>query len=114
MSSTEDDVGRKRRLEKFYDRHLASLAERLAARGAELIPGGPDEAESWYEPPPERMGDLAEFEFENCAEIMRGWWSAGEFPELAELAGPLAELAVEMEVGEEESDDVSPFVYVMY
>jgi len=107
MSSTEDE----RRARRFYRRHLAPTAERLRARSVRFFALGPDEAESWFEPPPQGSDFFA---LEDLEGALRERWQADGLPELAALASRLAELADALEIREQDSADVSPFVYVMY
>ena len=79
-----------------------------------FFPLGPDpEAESWYEgPPPE--ADFVRLATDDVEAALRERWEAQGLPELAALAGPLLALAASLEVHEEQTPDISPFVYVMY
>ena len=47
-------------------------------------------------------------------EALRALWSAQGLPELAALVPELMAIAGELDVAEEETADISPFVYVMY
>jgi hypothetical protein len=111
MSSTEAD-----RLGRFFDKRLLPLAEKLRARGARFFPMGPDPQASTYYIAPRR--DRPEFcELEDaaaCEKALRDLWEGQKMPELAALAGPILELARQVEIREEESGEISPFVYVMY
>jgi hypothetical protein len=109
MSSTEEA-----KLRAFFREKLVPAAIKLRERGVELFPVGPDpDAESWWEPGPteEEFVELAPEEIE-AALVAR--WQAADLPELVALAEPLMKLARELEVTEEPSSEVSPFVYVMY
>lgn len=109
MSSTDE-----RRLERFYRTRLVPAAEALRARGVSLFPLGPDDAsESWYVGPP-REPKFATLEVEACEDALRELWQENDRPELAALAEELMEIARRLEVRDEDSADVSPFVYVMY
>jgi hypothetical protein len=109
MSSTDD-----RAVERFFLERLVPAAQRLRDRGVRFFATGPEPgAGSWYQGPPAdpdfvRLGE-AEVEA-----ALRERWQAQGLPELALLAGPLLELARSLEVHEEETPDISPFVYVMY
>lgn len=111
MSSTEDA-----RLSKFFDRHLVPLAERLRARGRLPFPLGPDEQSASYyvAPEPGEPGFLELDDPEACERALRALWERRGLPELAALSRPLLELARRLEIREDESGEVSPFVYVMY
>ena len=110
MSSTDE-----KRLRRFYRDHLVPVAERLRARGVSLFPVGPEpEADTWYRPGPSGEAEFVEIEIDDCERLIRELWEARGLPEIAELAGPLMELSRELEQTEEQSSEVSPFVYVMY
>jgi hypothetical protein len=109
MNSTDE-----RAVRRFFTERLVPAAEALRARGVRLFPlGGEAERESWYEGPPAEPDfvTLGEAEVEAA---LREHWRARGLPELAALAGPLLELAASLEVHEEQTPDISPFVYVMY
>jgi hypothetical protein len=110
MSSTEDP-----RLSRFFDRRLVPLAERLRARGHRAFALGPDErSPSYYVAPDPGEPFLELDDAEACERALRELWQRRGLPELAALAGPLLELARKLEVREDDSGEVSPFVYVMY
>jgi len=114
MSST-DERRKDQRLRQYFAQVLVPAADRLRARGVRLMPLGPEpEADTWYVPGPSGEPEFVEFDVEDCERIMRAFWEAQGCHELAEMAGQLAELAQELEIGEEESSDVSPFIYVMF
>ena len=111
MSSTDDA-----RLRRFFERRLAKAAAELRARGVCLIPRGPEpEAETWYEDGPQGDPEFITLDgIEECERALRDLWHRQQLPELAELAGPLIALARRLEVREEDTGEISPFVYVMY
>ncbi|MEO2003489.1 MAG: hypothetical protein ABGY41_05275 [Candidatus Poribacteria bacterium] len=109
MSSTDD-----LRLRRFFRKHLLPAAAKLRARGVSFFPLGPEpEAETWYEGPPTEP-KFTSLNVDECEAALRELWQNQDRPELAELAGELMKLAEHLEIHEEESADVSPFVYVMY
>lgn len=102
------------KLRRFFREQLAPAAAALRERGVELFPMGPDpSAESWWEPAPADP-EFVELDAEAIAPALAERWRAQDLPELAALAESLMELARELEVDEEPSSEVSPFVYVMY
>ena len=109
MSSTDE-----RAIRSFFAERLVPAAERLRNRGVRFFALGPEaDAASWYEGPP------AEADFTTLAEAdvagaLRSRWEREQLPELAALATPLLELAASLEVHEEQTPDISPFVYTMY
>jgi hypothetical protein len=110
MSSTEEN-----RLGRFFDRRLVPLAEKLRARGVRFFPMGPEPEAASYYVPPRRGPEFIELEGPaECEKALRDLWEQRTIPELAALAGPILELAKQIEIREEESGEISPFVYVMY
>jgi hypothetical protein len=110
MSSTDEAA-----LRRFFESQLVPAAKELRDRGVRFFPLGPEpEAETWYEPPPDAEPEFVEIEPEAFAAELRARWAGEGLPELAALAEPLMALAREVEVGEDESAEISPFVYVMY
>lgn len=109
MSSTDED-----KLRSFFREKLAPAASKLRERGVELFPTGPDpDAESWWEPGPTE-DEFVELTPEEIGAALSARWRAAGLPELVALAEPLMELAQELEITEQPSSEVSPFVYVMY
>ena len=109
MSSTDDA-----RLRRFFRKRLAPAAEKLRGRGVSFFPLGPElEADTWYTGPPTEP-KFTSLKVDECEAALRELWQRQDLPELAELAGELMNLAKHLEVQEEESEDISPFVYVMY
>lgn len=110
MSSTDDA-----RLRRFYAERLEPAARRLRERGTQFFPLGPDLAATTYYVAPPTGPDFSSLEDEAaCGAALREMWSSQGLPELAELVPELMALARELEVVEEETADISPFVYVMY
>jgi len=110
MSSTDET-----KLRRFFQRELTPAAEALRKRSVELIPLGPDpERESWWEPAPDGEPEFIEVGPEEFARQLEERWTAQGLPELAALAAPLMALADQLEIHQEQSEEISPFVYVMY
>lgn len=111
MSSTEAD-----RLGRFFDKRMVPLAEKLRARGTRFFPMGPDaQASTYYVAPRRGRPEFTELEgAADCEKALRDLWEEQRIPELTALAGPILELARQVEIREEESGEISPFVYVMY
>lgn len=113
-SAAEAREAREEKLRSFFREHLAPAGTALRERGVELFPMGPDaSAESWWEPAPEGP-EFVELGPGEIAPALAERWRAQGLPELAALAESLMALADELEVEEEPSGEVSPFVYVMY
>lgn len=113
MSATDDAL--RTRLDAFFRDKLAPAAEALRARGVHFYTRGREagSGSAWSAPP---AGE--DFErFDSPAELLTALaeqWRSEGLPELAALAPELAALAEELELSEEDSEEVSPFVYVMY
>jgi hypothetical protein len=110
MSSTEQT-----RLGRFFDKKLVPLAEKLRTRGVRFFPMGPDAQADSYYVAPRRGPEFTLLEGpEDCEKALHDLWDGQKIPELALLAAPLLELARQVEIREEETGEISPFVYVMY
>jgi hypothetical protein len=114
MNLTETE--KEKILRSFYAERLLPLAKITRERGIELFPLSPDEgAASYYK---ERDDDgcyVHEINAEEITAQLKALWSTGELSELAELAEPLTSLAeILREQEEEDSSDVSPFIYAMF
>lgn len=107
MSSIED------RLRAFFAERLVPAAERARARGVSYFPPGPDDEESWYESPPETPAIMEIDDGQFGAKLKQMWQDQGH-PELADLAEAFEELARELELKDDQTEDVSPFMYVMF
>jgi len=108
-----DEVELDKRVARLWERGILPAARRLAARGVGFFPMGPTEEPSWYAEPPSGPDFFAR-EPEELARDLEQLWRQQDLPELAELAGRLAELANEYEIRQQGPEEVSPFVYVMY
>jgi len=102
------------RLRRFFRKRLVPAAEALRARGVSFFPLGPEpEPDSWYTGPPTEP-KFTSLNVDECEAALHELWQGQDLPELAELASEMMNLAKHLEVQEEESEDISPFVYVMY
>lgn len=110
MSSTNGD--REQLALRFYRDSLVPAAMQLRARGARLLPDGPDASASTYyvtrAPREEYVFDLAI----PLEEVLRSQWK--DYPELAALVEELSRLARELRWPNEESAEVSPLIYAMF
>jgi hypothetical protein len=117
----ERDADRDRSASAFFREVLVPVALRERARGREFFSLRPDAAaESYYVEPTKRAMESEDFELrasESIEEFVRelaALWSSEGREELAAMAPRLAALASEVREDEEQSDDVSPFMYVMF
>ncbi len=102
MSSTDDRSDpsmSQRRLHEFYRQRLVPVADALRKGGVTFFPLKADDQASWYMPAPSEP-ELMEMTPESFPDELEKLWRAKGMSELADLA--------------KESDDVSPFIYVMF
>ena len=113
MSSTDKE--RLKRLRQFWSRQLAPAIGAVEQRGVPLMrPGATPDAESWYVPFRSDEPDFVEIETDRIHEALVSMWRIAGVPELADLAGPLVELAKAIEPDGEESSELSSDIYAMY
>jgi hypothetical protein len=117
----ERDAGRDRSAADFFNEVLVPIALGERERGREFFALRPDaSAESYYVEPTNRAMRPEDFELRAAdsvedfiSELAALWVSEGR-EELASMAPRLAALASELREDEEQPDDVSPFMYVMF
>jgi hypothetical protein len=126
MSSTEvreeeRDARKDRLAADFFREVLVPAAQRERESGREFFALRPDaSAESYFVEPTKRELRPEDFELragESVEEFVRelaALWSSEGREELASMAPRLAALAAEVREDEEQPDDVSPFMYVMF
>ena len=126
MSSTEvrgeeRDAAKDRSAADFFREVLVPVALRERESGREFFALRPDAgAESYFVEPTKSVMRPEDFELragESVEEFVRElaalWVSEGR-EDLAEMAPRLAALAAEARDDDEQPDDVSPFMYVMF
>ncbi len=113
---TESDAQSEERLRAFFDERLVPAARALRRRGVRFFPSGPDDGQSsWYLDYPPDTPELVELDAADARAQLERLWSAEGHPELVALAGPLADLADQLDArAVEQTDDISPFIYVMF
>ncbi len=121
MSSIERDESARRALEAFFDTTVLPLSARLREQGTTLMPLGPDPSRASYYVTRHRPSMTREdFESPSCASFddlaqrLEAQWRSHGREDLAALAPALGALAREAYALDDESADVSPFVYVMF
>jgi len=109
MSST--DASRDELALRFFKERLIRAAALLHARGARLLPDGPDrDAETYYIA--RASGEEYVFDLDvPLADALRSLWK--DYPELAGLSDELSRLARDLRQ-EQASGEVSPFIYAMF
>jgi hypothetical protein len=110
-----------RRLDKFYSSQLLRVSQQYQHEGRRLLAGNPDpQLPSYYAQRSRTTMTKEDFETGSCrgigelAEALRQMWDDQGFTELSDLAPQMANLAARLKGSQHESEDVSPFVYVMY
>lgn len=126
MSSTEvreeeRDARKERAAADFFHEVLVPVALKERESGREFFALRPDaEAESYFVEPTKREMRPEDFELRACESVeefvreLAALWSSEGREELAAMAPRLAALASEVRDDEEQPDDVSPFMYVMF
>jgi hypothetical protein len=126
MSSTkardeERDSAKDESAAAFFREVLVPVAQRERETGREFFALRPDEAaESYYVEPTKRETRPEDFELrasdsaEDFVRELAALWVSEGREELASMAPRLAALAAEVREDEEQRDDVSPFMYVMF
>lgn len=126
MSSTElrdeeRDRSRDRAAVDFFREVLVPAALGERASGREFFALRPDAlTESYYVEPTKRVMKPEDFELratdsvEDFVRELAALWSSEGREELAAMAQRLVTLASEVREDEEQPDDVSPFIYVMF
>jgi hypothetical protein len=115
------DEKQQREIKRFFDEQLLPLAAQLKAKGVNLLDAGPQPgAASYYITRQHRSMSPADFETGGLtspakaqAEMRQVWNAAAGHP-LAPLADGVARLAGELRQDQEQSSDVSSFIYAMY
>lgn len=105
----------------FFRERVLPLAARLRAERKGFFPLAPDpQCETYFARPERRTMERADFvrlgglRPETLEEKLRALWQQRQVPELAALAPELARLAEELSQHDEDGEEISPFVYVMY
>jgi hypothetical protein len=126
MNSTKDrekdiEQDRDRRAADFFRDVLVPAALRERAEGREFFALRPDaDAETYYVEPTRRTMSPADFELRAAESVedfiseLAAMWTAEGRGELAAIAARLGELAATLGAGEQQAEDVSPFMYVMF
>jgi hypothetical protein len=117
----ERDADRDRSAAAFFREVLVPVALGERAQGREFFAlRGDASVQSYYVEPTNREMKPEDFELRACESIeefvreLASLWSSEGREELAAMAPRLAALASEVREDEEQPDDVSPFMYVMF
>jgi len=120
MSLTKDQAA-PRELRNFFLDRLMPLADKRRGEGKVFFELKPDpRRETYYVARPKTTMEPNDFEisglssFEDFEAALRRLWTEQGCPELAELAPAVANLARMLYSREEPSEEVSPFIYVMF
>lgn len=108
-------------LRRLFRRDLTRITAHCRQEGFEVMAPGPDEdLESYYTPAPTRRMSKADFEtggaecVEHLEEALLRLWPESDRPQLAALASKIARVARSVRATDEQSSELSQFVYVMY
>jgi hypothetical protein len=121
MSTATKNATHDRRLEKFFRNELLAVAHRYECEGRSLLAGNPDpQLASYYMPRPQTKLTKSDFEQGACRtpdeliEALADMWREQGYAELSRLAPQMGQFAERLKETQQETDEVSPFVYVMY
>jgi len=107
MNSIED-----KKIEEFWRRHLAPLAEKVNNSKIKLI----DDAKSgssWTEPDKFAL-DFETLTIDTIAEKLQERFKNADLDELASLVPELIKLAEELKPSASDDQEIDPYVYVMH
>ena len=118
MSSTDNQS----RIDRLFDEVVLPLHEKIQREGVELFPAGPDlSRESYFQARTKRRMSREDFEaasYDGAAGLagaLRSVWQNGNLAELTGSAEKQAAVAVALQAeAEAQTDEVSPFIYVMF
>ena len=121
MSTATKTPARDRRLEKFFRHELLAVAHRYHCESRKLLAGNPDpQLASYYLPRLNTKMTKSDFEQGACrtpdelVQQLADMWREQGYAELSRLAPQIGQLAARLKETQQETDEVSPFVYVMY
>jgi hypothetical protein len=121
MTERRNDAADRAAIDRFFDRELMPLAKELKAGRVVLLDAALDpDARSYYVNRTQASPRPSAFEWggaDSAAELenaLARMWLASERPVLARLAPSVARLAERLRRVEDQSAEVSEFVYVMY
>lgn len=110
------DANQEKLLHRFFKDQITPLAEKLRAEGGQFFPLGPDDQEpTWYVDYPPDPPEISQFKATDAGAELQRWWAAQGYDPIVPLVAPLMELGEALSAqAAEETDDVSPFIYVMF
>jgi len=108
-------------VKKFFSKEALPLAKKMKAGGKAFFPTSFDAAaQTYYVKRQKTTMTKADFEVAGCdsfeafEKALEEMWRSQGYPELAALAPGLAKLSKALYAAEEQSGEVSPFIYVMF
>lgn len=111
VSNEEDN----RLLDNFFEEKIVPLAKAAEESGVEVLQLGlSKEADSYFIDRNDNGNYLHSIDSANTDTELAKLWANDPIPGLSEIASPLMELAEKLHENEEESGEVSPFVYAMF
>jgi hypothetical protein len=112
---------RSQSVRRFFVDELMPVAAQLRAEGTTLFPLGADPgADSYYTKRDKTAMTAGDFEVSGCDAVesfeaaLVALWNAQGYPQLTRLAPTLSRLATSLYQIDEQTEDVSPFIYVMF
>ena len=109
------DAEKQQLADAFFKDRLTPAAEALRKRGVRFFPPAPDaEADTYFESRDPNAPLIVEIDLDDAAALLAQMWAAQDLPELADLAAELVELAKSLKQEEQDSGDISPFIYEMF
>ena len=108
-------------IRKYFNDELLPAARKMLADQNSFFPVVADPSlETYYTARDHRNASPEDFEIagcdspENFALALYKMWSSEGYPELSALAESMSKLAKSLHFAKEQSDEVSPFIYVMF
>jgi hypothetical protein len=109
------------RIHHFFEQELMPLAAEMKQQ-QDIIPWVPFDADAitYYKTRKKTSMSKQDFEIgghstlETFAADLTAFWKNNDNPKLCELVPSLAELANELHVVEDQNEEISPYIYVMF
>jgi hypothetical protein len=112
---SESDAQLEQQLAEFFRNVLIPLADTARQKAVEFFPLGPESSgSSYYSELGEKRTYLHAIDLSKMENELRTMWEESDLPELASIAGKLAEFSELLKERESERDEISPFIYAMF
>ena len=120
MTSTRDRRN-SREIRKYFYEELLPVAKKVLAERKGLFPVAAEpELGTYFTARQHEKASSTDFEIHGCespeqlAHALGQMWSSQGYPELGALAESMSKLARTLHFVTEQSDEISPFIYVMF